>query len=58
MAFEHRLSAARLSETYSGSTAGKNAHVYTATGSDTAVGTGRNRGAGRMLITGPPNMNL
>lgn len=57
MAFEHRLSAAPLSETYSGGTAGRNAHVYTVTGSDTAVGTGRNRSAGRMLITGPLNMN-
>lgn len=42
-AFEHRRSAAPLSETHSGGTAGRNARVYTATGSDAAVGTGRNR---------------
>lgn len=53
-AFEHRRSAAPLSETYSGGTAGRNAHVYTATGSDAAVGTGRNR---PHAYHGPPNMN-
>lgn len=58
MAFEHRRSAAPLSETYSGGTAGRYAHVYTATGSDDAVGTGRTRSAGHMLIIPPPpNMN-
>lgn len=53
-AFEHRRSAAPLSETYSGGTAGRNAHVYTATGSDAAVGTGTNR---PHAYHGPPNMN-
>lgn len=53
-AFEHRRSAAPPSETHSGGTAGRNAHVYTATGSDAAVGTGRNR---PHAYHGPPNMS-
>lgn len=57
MAFEHRRSAAALSETYSGGTAGRNAHVYTATGSDAAVGKWQDQGCWPHTYRRLSNMN-
>lgn len=57
MAFEHRRSAAALSETYSGGTAGRNAYVYTATRSDATVGNWQDQGLWPHAYRRPSNMN-